>query len=88
MESTVRNLANVAENTAAAAGDYGPGATQRRTANLTKARFFNRATTSVLAQANAQRRRCWLCFSNAFAELRAYEATGTRWSERPPRFSR
>ena len=53
LESTVRNLANVAENTAAAAGrmdtDYAA-----ETANLTKAQILQQAATSILAQANAQ----------------------------------
>ena len=53
LESTVRNLSNVAENTAARCGimdtDYAA-----ETANLTKAQILQQAATSVLAQANAQ----------------------------------
>ena len=53
MESTVRNLANVAENTAAATGRIGHHYAAE-TANLTKAQILQQAATSILAQANAQ----------------------------------
>ena len=55
LESTVRNLANVAENTAAAAGRIMDTDYAAETANLTKAQILQQAsTTSILAQANAQ----------------------------------
>ena len=54
LESTVRNLANVAENTAAAAGRVMDTDYAAETANLTKAQILQQAATSVLAQANAQ----------------------------------
>ena len=54
LESTVRNLANVAENTAAAAGRVVDTDYASETANLTKAQILQQAATSVLAQANAQ----------------------------------
>ena len=54
LESTVRNLANVAENTAAAAGRIMDTDYAAETANLTKAQILQQAATSVLAQANAQ----------------------------------
>ena len=54
LESTVRNLANVAENTAAAAGRVMDTDYASETANLTKAQILQQAATSVLAQANAQ----------------------------------
>ena len=53
LESTVRNLANVAENTAAAAGRI-MDTDCTETANLTKAQILQQAATSILAQANAQ----------------------------------
>jgi len=53
-ESTVRNLSNVAENTAAAAGRIMDTDYAAETANLTKAQILQQAATSVLAQANAQ----------------------------------
>ena len=53
-ESTVRNLANVAENTAAAAGRIMDTDYAAETANLTKAQILQQAATSILAQANAQ----------------------------------
>ena len=53
-ESTVRNLANVAENTSAAAGRIMDTDYAAETANLTKAQILQQAATSVLAQANAQ----------------------------------
>ena len=54
LESTVRNLANVAENTAAAAGRVMDTDYAAETANLTKAQILQQAATSILAQANAQ----------------------------------
>ena len=54
MESTVRNLANVAENTAAAKGRIMDTDYAAETANLTKAQILQQAATSILAQANAQ----------------------------------
>ena len=54
LESTIRNLANVAENTAAAAGRIMDTDYAAETANLTKAQILQQAATSVLAQANAQ----------------------------------
>ena len=54
LESTVRNLANVAENTTAAAGRIMDTDYAAETANLTKAQILQQAATSVLAQANAQ----------------------------------
>ena len=54
LESTVRNLANVSENTAAAAGRIMDTDYAAETANLTKAQILQQAATSVLAQANAQ----------------------------------
>ena len=54
LESTVRNLANVAENTAAATGRVMDTDYAAETANLTKAQILQQAATSVLAQANAQ----------------------------------
>jgi flagellin len=47
-------LANVAENTAAAAGRIMDTDYAAETANLTKAQILQQAATSVLAQANAQ----------------------------------
>ena len=54
LESTVRNLANVAENTSAAAGRIMDTEYAAETANLTKAQILQQAATSILAQANAQ----------------------------------
>ena len=54
LESTVRNLANVAENTAAAAGRIMDTDYAAEPANLTKAQILQQAATSSLAQANAQ----------------------------------
>ena len=54
LESTVRNLANVAENTSAAASRIMDTDYAAETANLTKAQILQQAATSVLAQANAQ----------------------------------
>jgi flagellin len=54
LESTVRNLANVAENTAAAQGRIMDTDYAAETANLTKAQILQQAATSILAQANAQ----------------------------------
>jgi len=54
LELTVRNLANVAENTAAAAGRIMDTDYAAETANLTKAQILQQAATSILAQANAQ----------------------------------
>lgn len=53
-ESTVRNLANVAENTAAARGRILDTDYAAETANLTKAQILQQASTAILAQANAQ----------------------------------
>ena len=54
LESVVRNLANVAENTSAAVGRIMDADYAAETANLTKAQILQQAATSVLAQANAQ----------------------------------
>ena len=54
LESTVRNLSNVAENTSAAAGRIMDTDYAAETANLTKAQILQQAATSILAQANAQ----------------------------------
>jgi flagellin len=54
LEATVRNLSNVAENTAAAAGRIMDTDYAAETANLTKAQILQQAATSILAQANAQ----------------------------------
>ena len=54
LESTVRNLANVAENTAAARGRILDTDYAAETANLTKAQILQQASTAILAQANAQ----------------------------------
>jgi flagellin len=54
LESTVRNLANVAENTSAAVGRIMDTDYAAETANLTKAQILQQAATSILAQANAQ----------------------------------
>ena len=54
LESAVRNLANVAENTAAAAGRIMDTDYAAETANLTRAQILQQAATSILAQANAQ----------------------------------
>lgn len=54
LESMVRNLSNVAENTAAAAGRIMDTDYAAETANLTKAQILQQAATSILAQANAQ----------------------------------
>lgn len=54
LESQVRNLANVAENTSAAAGRIMDTDYAAETANLTKAQILQQAATSILAQANAQ----------------------------------
>jgi flagellin len=54
LESTVRNLANVAENTSAAQGRIMDTDYAAETANLTKAQILQQAATSILAQANAQ----------------------------------
>ena len=54
LESTVRNIASVAENTAAAAGRIMDTDYAAETANLTKAQILQQAATSILAQANAQ----------------------------------
>ena len=47
-------MANVAENTAAAAGRIMDTDYAVETANLTKAQILQQAATSILAQANAQ----------------------------------
>ena len=54
LESTVRSLANVAENTSAAVGRIMDTDYAAETANLTKAQILQQAATSILAQANAQ----------------------------------
>ena len=54
LESTIRNLANVAENTSAAASRIMDADYAAETANLTKAQILQQAATSILAQANAQ----------------------------------
>ena len=54
LESTVLNLSNVAENTAAAQGRIMDTDYAAETANLTKAQILQQAATSILAQANAQ----------------------------------
>lgn len=54
LESTVRNLANVAENTAAARSRILDTDYAAETANLTKAQILQQASTAILAQANAQ----------------------------------
>ena len=54
LESMVRNLTNVSENTSAAAGRIMDTDYAAETANLTKAQILQQAATSVLAQANAQ----------------------------------
>ena len=54
LESTVRNLANVSENTAAARGRIMDTDYAAETANLTKAQILQQASTAILAQANAQ----------------------------------
>ena len=54
LESTVRNLANVAENTSAAVGRIMDTDYAAETANLPKAQILQQAATSILAQANAQ----------------------------------
>jgi flagellin len=54
LESTVRNLSNVAENTAAAQGRIMDTDYAAETANLTKAQILQQAATSILAQANSQ----------------------------------
>lgn len=54
LESTVRNLANVAENMSAAVGRIMDTDYAAETANLTKSQILQQAATSILAQANAQ----------------------------------
>ena len=54
LESTIRNLANVAENTAAARSRIMDTDYAAETANLTKAQILQQASTAILAQANAQ----------------------------------
>lgn len=54
LESTVRNLSNVAENTAAARGRILDTDYAAETANLTKSQILQQASTAILAQANAQ----------------------------------
>ena len=49
LESTVRNLSNVAENTAAAAGRIMDTDYAAETANLTKAQILQQAATSMVA---------------------------------------
>ena len=53
-ESTVRNLANVAENTSAARSRIMDTDYASETANLTKNQILQQASTSILAQANQQ----------------------------------
>ena len=54
LESTIRNLANVAENTSAARSRILDTDYAAETANLTKAQILQQASTAILAQANAQ----------------------------------
>ena len=58
LESTVRNLANVAENTAAAAGRIMDTDYAAETAT-TKAQILQQAATSILAKLMRNRRRCY-----------------------------
>ena len=66
LESTVRNLANVAENTAAAQSRILDTDYAAETANLTKAQILQQASTAILAQANAQPQAVLAYFSNHF----------------------
>ena len=52
LESTVRNLANVAENTAAAQGRIMDTDYAKSTSELAKAQIIQQAGTAMLAQAN------------------------------------
>ena len=54
MESTIRNLANVVENTTAARSRIQDADFAAETAALTRAQMLQQAATSILAQANAQ----------------------------------
>ncbi|NCF76441.1 MAG: hypothetical protein GWP45_04520 [Proteobacteria bacterium] len=54
MESTIRNLANVVENTTAARSRSQDADFAAETAALTRAQMLQQAATSILAQANAQ----------------------------------
>ena len=54
MESTIRNLANVVENTTAARSRIQDADFAAETAALTRAQILQQAATSILAQANAQ----------------------------------
>ena len=54
LESTVRNLANVAENTSAALSRVADTDYAAETASLTKNQILQQASTSILAQANQQ----------------------------------
>ena len=53
-ESTVRNLANVSQNTEAARSRIMDTDYAAETANLTKNQILQQASTSILAQANQQ----------------------------------
>ena len=76
MESTVRNLANVAENTAAAQGRIMDTDYAAETANPTKAQILQQAATSILAQANAQPQSIWRSFSRRDKRLGALVVVG------------
>lgn len=54
LEATVRNLANIAENTTAARSRIEDTDYAAETANLTKNQILQQASTSILAQANQQ----------------------------------
>ena len=54
MESTIRNLANVVENTTAARSRIQDADFAAETAALTRAQMLQQAATSILAQANSQ----------------------------------
>jgi flagellin len=54
LESTIRNLANVVENTTAARSRIQDADFAAETAALTRAQMLQQAATSILAQANAQ----------------------------------
>jgi len=54
MESTIRNLANVVENTTAARSRIQDADFAAETAALTRAQMLQQAATSILSQANAQ----------------------------------
>ena len=64
LESTVRNLANVAENTAAAQGRIMDTDYAAETANLTKAQILQQAATSVLLKPMRSLNQFWRCYVN------------------------